>query len=62
MQTSNCKNVNPISENVLACNLNNINYFFHEHCENSVKNEHHMLFFLQNIVIACKTKFPILFA
>jgi hypothetical protein len=26
-----------------------------------LKNEHHMLFFMQNIVIACEKKFSILF-
>jgi hypothetical protein len=57
------KNVDPSSDNVIGSNVNNINFIFIllKIVKIEFKKKHHMFFFLQDVVIACKTKFLILF-
>jgi hypothetical protein len=54
------KNINPNGDDVVASNLNNMEFFFWKIVKIELKNKHHMLFFLQDVVIARKTKFFIL--
>jgi hypothetical protein len=54
-------NVNPNGENVVANNLNHANLFFLRNDKIDFKNNHHMLFFLRDVIIAPKTKLLILF-
>jgi hypothetical protein len=55
------KNVNPNGNNVVASNVNNINFFFLKNVKIEIKKKHDMLYFLQDIKIARKTKFLIFF-
>jgi hypothetical protein len=52
------KNVN---SNVVASNLNNVIFYILKIVKIGIKNEHYMLFFLKDIMIAKKIKFLILF-
>jgi hypothetical protein len=45
------KNVNPNGNNSIASNLNYINFFL-KIAKIELKNKHHMLFFLEDVVIA----------
>jgi hypothetical protein len=54
------KNVNPNGGDVVISNLNNVDSFFWKIVEIELKIKHHMLFFLQDAMIAPKTKFFIL--
>jgi hypothetical protein len=48
------KNINLHGGNVIASNLNNINIYFLKIVKIKFKNKHHVLFFLQDVMIACK--------
>jgi hypothetical protein len=45
------KNVNPNGDDVVTSNLTTYTFFL-GNCKNWFKNKHHMLFFLQDAVIA----------
>jgi hypothetical protein len=51
----------PMVGNVVANKLNHIDFFFWKHIKLGFKNNHHMLFFLRDVIIALKTKLLIWF-
>jgi hypothetical protein len=55
------KNSKPNGGNVVASNLNNVNFFW-EILNIEFKRKYHMLFFLKDVMSAQKIKFFILFA
>jgi hypothetical protein len=55
------KNVNSNGDNVVASNLNNVNLFLWKIEKIDFKKEHHVFFFLQDVVIVEKIKFFVLF-
>jgi hypothetical protein len=56
------ENANPNGDNVVASNLNTINFLkFFTIVNIELKNKFHMLLFLQDVLIVCKTKLLILF-
>jgi hypothetical protein len=46
------KNVNPNGDNVVAYNLINVYVFFWKIVKIELKNKHHVLFFLKNVMIS----------
>ena len=51
------KNINSNGKNIVANNLNHISFIFLKNMKIKLKNNHHVLFFLKDVIIATKQDF-----